>query len=170
MSTLRATVVTIALLLPAVTNAAIGTVTEQTGPTEIQRDKQSIPSEVNTGVEMNDAVVTAKAKVGITFEDQTKVEITEQSKLVIDDFVYDPNNGDAGKLGLKVALGTARYASGQIAKDNPQNVKIETPTATIAVRGTDFSMTVDEIGRSLVILLPSCPANYKNVEKFSTFL
>ena len=111
MSTLRAAVVTIALLLPAVTNAAIGTVTEQTGPTEIQRDKQSIPSEVNTGVEMNDAVVTAKAKVGITFEDQTKVEITEQSKLVIDDFVYDPNNGDAGKLGLKVALGTARYAS-----------------------------------------------------------
>ena len=53
-------------------------------------------------------------------------------------------------------MGTARYASGQIAKNNPQQVAIKTPTATIAVRGTDFSMTVDELGRSLVILLPSC--------------
>jgi len=158
-------VLTIILLLPQVTNAAVGTVTEQTGPTEIQRDKASIPSNVNSGVEMNDAVVTAKARVGITFEDDTKVEITEQSKLVIDDFVYDPAHGDAGKLGLKVAIGTARYASGQIAKDNPQSVKIETPTATIGVRGTDFSMTVDELGRSLIILLPSCPVGYKNIDK-----
>jgi hypothetical protein len=55
-----------------------------------------------------------------------------------------------------MALGTARYASGQIAKNNPQQVSIKTPTATIAVRGTDFSMTVDELGRSLVMLLPSC--------------
>jgi len=160
-----ALVLIITLALPAETKAAIGTVTEQTGPTEIQRDKESIPSAVNTGVEQNDAVVTAKARVGITFEDSTKVEITEQSKLVIDDFVYDPKNADASKLGLKVAIGTARYASGQIAKENPQSVKIETPTATIGVRGTDFSMTVDEIGRSLVILLPSCPVGYKNIEK-----
>jgi FecR protein len=167
MSTSRALGLITALLLLAATDcwAAIGTVTEQTGPTEIQRDKSSIPSTVNTGVEMNDAVVTAKAKVGITFQDDTKVEITEQSKMVIDEFVYDPSNADAGKLGLKVALGTARYASGQIAKDNPASVKIETPTATIGVRGTDFSMTVDELGRSLVILLPSCPVGYKNIER-----
>ena len=70
-------------------------------------------------------------------------------------FVYDNNKG-AGKLALRVALGTARYASGQIAKSNPQSVNIKTPTASIAVRGTDFSMTVDELGRSLVVLLPSC--------------
>jgi hypothetical protein len=57
-----------------------------------------------------------------------------------------------------MALGTARYASGQIAKNNPQQVAIKTPTANIAVRGTDFSMTVDELGRSLVMLLPSCDA------------
>jgi hypothetical protein len=93
----------------------------------------------------------------LTFEDHTTVKITEQSKLLIDDFVYDNNKG-TGKLALKVALGTARYASGQIAKSNPQSVNIQTPTASIAVRGTDFSMTVDELGRSLVVLLPSCDA------------
>ena len=106
---------------------------------------------------MSDTVVTAKSKVLLTFEDKTTVKITEQSKLLIDDFVYDPKKG-SGKLALKVALGTARYASGQIAKSNPQSVNIQTPTAAIAVRGTDFSMTVDELGRSLVMLLPSCDA------------
>ena len=107
---------------------------------------------------MNDSVSTARAKATLTFEDNTTVKLTEHSKIVIDDFVYDPKKG-AGKLGMKMALGTARYASGQIAKNNPQQVAIKTPTASIAVRGTDFSMTVDELGRSLVMLLPSCDAN-----------
>ena len=69
--------------------AAIGTVTEQSGPTEIQRDKKSIPSNVSSEVEMNDTVVTAKSKTRITFKDESLVEITEQSKLLIDDFVYE---------------------------------------------------------------------------------
>jgi hypothetical protein len=132
---------------------------------EIQRNKDVIESNTATEVEMQDAIITARSRAQITFQDNTKVQITEQSKLVIDDFVYDPNKSDAGKVGLRVALGTARYASGQIAKDNPQSVKVETPTATIGVRGTDFSMTVDELGRSLIILLPSCPVGWKSIER-----
>jgi hypothetical protein len=147
---------------------AIGKVLEQTGPTEIQRNKVSIPSDKDTGVEMNDAVVTANARVGIVFKDDSRVQITEQSKLVIDSFVYDDTKADAGKLGLKVAMGTARFASGQIAKHSPESIKIETPTATVGVRGTDFTMTVDELGRSMIILLPSCPTNYKNIERDCT--
>ncbi len=135
--------------------ATVGKVTEQTGPTEIVRNKNSISSKVGSGVEMNDTIVTAKAKAKLTFEDNTTVNITEQSKLVVDDFVYDPKKG-SGKLAMKVVMGTARYASGQIAKTNPQQVAVNTPTATVAVRGTDFSMTVDELGRSLIMLLPSC--------------
>jgi hypothetical protein len=153
-------IATLLLLISQTSLAAVGKITEQTGPTEIVRDKKSMPSAVNSGVEMNDTIVTAKAKAKLTFEDNTTVNITEQSKLVIDDFVYDPKKG-AGKVAMKVVLGTARYASGQIAKSNPQAVDIKTPTATVAVRGTDFSMTVDELGRSLIMLLPSCDAEKK---------
>lgn len=154
-----ATVLIIIFLLSKPINslAGVGKVTEQSGPTEILRNKKSIPSSVNTGVEMNDAISTARSKATLTFDDNTTVKITEQSKLIIDDFVYDPKKG-SGKLAINMALGTARYASGQIAKNNPQQVAIKTPTATIAVRGTDFSMTVDELGRSLIMLLPSCDA------------
>ena len=102
-----------------------------------------------------DTVETKNSTVDISFKDDTKVMIKENSKLLIDDFVFNPNQS-GGKLGLKVGFGTVRYASGQIAHANPQAVDIQTPTATIAVRGTDFNMTVDEIGRSLVVLVPSC--------------
>ena len=157
MPSLPATVLAIILTSLSLTNtwAGVGTVTEQTGPTEIVRDKKSIASNINTAVEMNDSISTARAKAQLTFEDKTTVKLNEHSKIVIDDFVYDAKKG-SGKLAINMALGTARYASGQIAKNNPQQVAIKTPTASIAVRGTDFSMTVDELGRSLIVLLPSC--------------
>jgi len=145
----------ISVLFSQTSWAGVGRVTEQTGPTEIVRNKKSSPSSVNTAVEMNDTVVTARAKARLEFVDKTTVNITEQSKITIDEFVYDPKAG-SGKLAMKMVQGTARYASGQIAKNSPQNVNVTTPTATVAVRGTDFSMTVDELGRSLVMLLPSC--------------
>lgn len=141
------------------TNAAVGKVTEQINtPPTIQRQNSTLTGSKGTSVEMNDAVRTQQGKVGITFEDDTKVQVNENSKLVIDDFVYDPKS-KSGKLGAKIALGTVRYASGQIAKNSPQNVALNTPAATVAVRGTDFTATVDELGSSTFILLPSCPSN-----------
>jgi hypothetical protein len=138
-------------------HAAIGKVTEQLNtPPSIQRANQTLSGAKGTGVEMNDSIKTQQGKVGITFEDDTRVQVNENSKLVIDDFVYDPKS-KAGKLGAKIALGTVRYASGQIAKNSPQNVALNTPTATISVRGTDFTASVDELGQSTIILLPSCP-------------
>ena len=115
------------------------------------------------GVEMEDAVKTSQGKVGITFADDTRVQVNENSKLVIDYFVYDPKNKGAGKLALNMASGTVRYASGAIAHNNPNKVAINTPTATIAVRGTDFTATVDELGASTIILLPSCSDKIKTL-------
>lgn len=152
------------LLWSQISFAAIGSITElQNNPASIQRKSQNLSGTKGTGIESLDVVKTTAGKAGITFEDDTRVQVNENSKLTIDDFVYDPNNKKAGKLAVKVALGTVRYASGQIAKNNPQQVAINTPTATIAVRGTDFTATVDELGRSTIILLPSCPHDYKDI-------
>lgn len=133
-----------------------GKLTEVTGPTQVSRASTKIEGKIDVGIEMDDTIETLKARAGITFEDGTRVQCTEFSKLVIDTFVYDPSTGK-GKLGMKATMGTVRYASGLIAKNNREEVKVKTPTASISVRGTDFSMTVDELGRSLVILLPSLP-------------
>jgi len=147
------------------TAATIGSITEQVNnPASIQRSKTTLNGTKGTALEMQDAVRTTQGKVGITFEDNTRVQITENSKLVIDDFVYDPNSKKGGKLAVNIALGTVRYASGQIAKNNPQAVAVNTPSATIGVRGTDFTAAVDELGRSTIVLLPSCPVGWKDIK------
>jgi hypothetical protein len=137
--------------------AGIGTVSDTKGVScAIERAKQKLSGEKGASIESMDTYVTGGCVSNITFKDDTKVKVTENSRLLIDDFVFDPKASDAGKLALKVGAGTVRYASGQIAKNNPQQVNIKTPTASVAVRGTDFTMTVDEAGGSLVVLLPSC--------------
>jgi len=142
------------LLLASSAWADIGSVTEATGTAVIKRGKDVIQVAKGTLIKTNDKVETKNGKVKIVFKDDTNVTVTESSSLVIDDFVYDPKSG-AGKLGLKAAAGTVRYVSGSIAKD-PKNVKINTPTAAIAVRGTDFVMAVSETGSSMIMLMPTC--------------
>ena len=137
--------------------AAIGTITEQQGPdAQLVRNQDKLVVGKGSELEMQDSIETANTKLNLTFEDNTKVAVTEQSKFIIDEFIYDPN-AKTGKLAMRVAMGTVRYASGGIAKNNRENVRLRTPTATISVRGTDFAMVVNEIGQSMVTLLPSCP-------------
>ena len=142
------------LLFPINSFAAVGKVEQSTGTAELLRSKDKLVVEKDLGIEMNDDVRTGNGVVRIGFDDKTKVKIEKHSKLVIDDFVYDSSSPSTSKLGLKVTLGTVKYASGLIAKNNKQAVAISTPTARIGVLGTSFSMTVDEVGKSLIILLP----------------
>ena len=134
--------------------AGIGSVTELSGSAQIKRGKETISVAKGAEIEMNDKIETKNGSLTIIFKDDTSVKVTEHSALVIDDFVYDPKSG-AGKLGLKAAAGTVRYASGKIAHNDPKSVNIKTPTASIAVRGTDFVMAENEIGSSMVILMPN---------------
>jgi hypothetical protein len=151
---MRIASVIIGLLMAGTSWADIGSVTEASGTAIIKRGKDTIQIVKGTEIKTNDKVETKNGKVKIVFKDDTNVTVTESSSLVIDDFVYDPKSG-AGKLGLKAAAGTVRYVSGSIAKD-PKNVKINTPTAAIAVRGTDFVMAVSETGASMIMLMPTC--------------
>ena len=139
-------------LIPAF--GEIGNVTSQTKAAQITRKGDKILTEVDTPVEMRDLIETLKGRANIKFVDDTKVSVTEYSKLLIDEFVYNPEK-KTGKLSLKAALGTIRYSSGKIAKNSRQNVKIKSPTASVSVRGTDFTMNVQEDGASSFLLLPS---------------
>jgi len=134
--------------------AEIGNVTSQTKAARITRKGDKILTEVNTPVEMRDLIETLKGRTNIKFIDDTKVSVTEYSKLLIDEFVYNPEK-KTGKLSLKAALGTIRYSSGKIAQNSGKNVKIKSPTASVSVRGTDFTMNVQEDGASSFLLLPS---------------
>ena len=89
----------------------------------------------------------------IQFTGDEQLDLTEHSLVFIDEVYYDPDPS-LSKMSIRMAQGTARFASGFGGKIKKSNINITTPTAQIAVQGTDFTTSIDEIGRSLVILLP----------------
>lgn len=131
---------------------AIGDITELKGYGQVLRD-EPYPAVLDFDINSYDDVRTRAGRIAITFLDDSIVRLTEHSQLLIDEYIYDPNPSNT-KMALKFASGTIRFVSGSVSKIDKKNISLKTPTADIAVRGTDFTCTVDETGRSLVILLP----------------
>ena len=133
-------------------DASIGSVTELKGTGRIVRD---IPYDaaLSFDIESYDNVETSNGRIGITFLNDSQVRLTEHSQLVIDEFIYDPDPSKS-KMALQFASGTARFITGKLNNINKENIAISTPSANVSIRGTDFTITVNEIGESLIILLP----------------
>ena len=148
-------VLSVFLTVESAVAANIGTVTTLDGSGVIKRDSNVVGDSVGVEIQQMDVAETTKGRMQIDFVDETRLDVIDNSRVVIDEFVYDPNTGK-GSLDIRASLGAVRYASGQIAKNSRQKVRLRTPTATISVRGTDFNMLVNEIGESYVTLLPSC--------------
>ena len=131
----------------------IGEIVEQTGIGNIIREGVNIPSTNLPSVNLYDEAETGNGRMLIEFLDQEELALTEHTLVFIDEVYYDPNP-DLSKMSMRMVMGTARFASGKLGKMNKSNIAISTPTANIAINGTDFTTTIDELGRSLIILLP----------------
>ena len=144
------------IFLPLAAQAQVGSIIELRGIGEVVRQDTiaSLTAELELGIASYDDVRTGAGRLAISFLDDSILRLTEHSKIVIDDFVFDPDPSKS-RLALNMASGTARFLTGALGRINRKNISIRTPTATIAIRGTDFTTTVDELGRSLVILLPN---------------
>lgn len=131
----------------------VGNISELNGSAQVVRD-QPYSAELAFNIQQNDRAVTTNGRMAITFLDDSKVKLTEHSQLTIDEYIFDPNPSNS-KMAISFGLGTARFITGALNKIDKQNIDLKTPTANIAIRGTDFTVTVDETGRSLLILLPN---------------
>ena len=134
----------------------IGNIIEHKGSASITREAGATLKVSDTQVPdivMNDTAETENGRMLIEFLDEAELSLTENTKVFIDRVYYDPDPSKS-KMAMRMAMGTARFASGRLGMVNKNNIDIQTPTATISVRGTDFTTTIDELGRSLVILLP----------------
>jgi Ca2+-binding RTX toxin-like protein len=79
--------------------------------------------------------VSDQSSVGVIFADETTMALGSGAQMVIDEMVYDPN-GDSGSLAVSVADGVFSFVSGQISKIQDEGMVINTPVATIGIRGT----------------------------------
>ena len=132
----------------------VGDITEHTGSGGITRQSDKFPTALGVGVEMSDHIVTANGRIKMTFLDDTILRLTEHTEVTIDEYYYDPKQKASSRMVMNFVSGTARFATGSLGLVPRENIIINTPTAVIGIRGTDFTASVDELGRSLVILLP----------------
>ena len=122
---MRTFVLALLLTFTSLSWAGIGVVSDAKGAAcSIERAKQKLSGNKGESIESMDTYVTGSCSANITFKDDTKVKVTENSKLLIDDFVFDAKKSDAGKLAIKVAMGTVRYASGQVAKKDRKSTRL----------------------------------------------
>ena len=141
------------LLVGSVYADSIGDIVESTGVGKIVRQQENISNLNNLPIQLNDVAETAMGSMLIKFLDNAELSLKEHSEVLIDEIYYDPDP-NLSKMSMKFTMGTARFASGSLGLVNKANIDIQTPTATIGIRGTDFTTTIDELGRSLIVLLP----------------
>ena len=131
----------------------IGDIVESTGIGQILRNNSVVENNVGTNIQLYDEAETVNGRMKIEFLDAEELDLIEHTLVYIDEVYYDPNPS-LSKMSLRMVQGTARFASGKGNKIKKANIDISTPTAQIAINGTDFTTTIDELGRTLVILLP----------------
>ena len=153
----RINTLAILLLMTGTVYAAdpIGGIIEQSGVqgSIVRLTGEEIDAKIEEEIVSYDEIETTNGRLKIQFIDETQVSLTEHTYMEIDEYVYDPDPSKS-KMAMNFVQGTARFATGGLGLVPKENIVIQTPTATIGVRGTDFTTTVDELGRSLVILLP----------------
>jgi hypothetical protein len=121
----------------------IGIMKSLSGEVMIARGSSIIKAEPNLKLLKGDVVQTgAKSKAGMILEDDTVISIGPDSRIALEDFVFQPNEKKLSFI-ARVLQGTASYISGQIAKLAPDRVHLETPQATIGIRGTHVLLQVD---------------------------
>ncbi len=115
---------------------AIGKITTAQGTITIQRADQTIQLTEGEFIYLDDVITAGQTAVGIAFADETTMSVDPNSTMVIDDFVYDPENPTTGSMNANILEGNFSFVSGQIAKAGNDAMKVTTPVLTIGVRGT----------------------------------
>ena len=123
------------ILLPAFVFADIGSISEIKGNGEILRKDQpdKLLAELALNIFSNDDVRTGNGRIAIQFIDDSVIRLTEHSKIVIDEYIFDPNP-EKSTLSLNFVKGTGRFVTGKLKRIKKENIKIRTNSATIGIR------------------------------------
>lgn len=125
---------------------AIGTVTRMDGEVFVTHaDGTRVRLQSGDEVYQGDVLETGTdGAVGITFVDNTEMSLGSRGRMVLDEMIYDPDGGD-GSSQFSLVSGAFSFVSGQIAKNGPDAMQVNTPVATIGIRGTKGVIKVETV-------------------------
>ncbi len=135
--------------------ADVGSIAELRGIGDVIRQNTTDPllAELALGIMSYDRVRTGNGRMAIEFEDASVLKLTEQSQIVVTEYVYKQGSKD-NKLSLNLVSGTSRFITSKLNRIAKENIKLTTPSATIGVLGTEFLVSVSVLGESTIINLP----------------
>ena len=126
------------LLVPPVGATEIGQIKVAKGAVSVERNGQALAGSVGLRLEAADVVRTgADGSAGITMSDNSLLSLGPNSVLALDRFDYEPTTSE-GRFDAQLQRGTLAVVSGRLAKQSPQAMTVRTPSAALAVRGTEF--------------------------------
>jgi len=118
--------------------ANIGSIMAIKGSVDIKRENSSLSATNGMIILEGDEIVTQKkSRVQVMLKDDTVITIGSSSSFSFLEFMFDKSK--KSKIAMKANRGFFRSVTGKIAKVAPERFKIVTVTATIGIRGTDFS-------------------------------
>lgn len=127
--------------------AATGTVSiERANAVVVQASTAGPDGQTRVGdvVYQGDVVKTgADGRIGINFADGSSFNLSNNARMALDEFVYDPN-GKANSTFFNLTNGTMTFVAGSIAKNG--DMKVDTPVATMGIRGTTPHVEVSNDG------------------------
>lgn len=137
-------------LAPAPTRAdddsgSAGVVKTVRGQAWIERGERSEAAAPGTRVHAGSVIRTGDgdSAVGVALKDDTLISLGPGAELRLDEFRFAPASG-ALALVVRIARGSLEFVSGAIARLRPEAVLVNTPTASLGVRGTRFLVRIDE--------------------------
>ncbi len=120
---------------------AIGRVAVVTGSATVVRNGVAIALNVGDAILKNDVVQTGSgSKLGITFTDGTTFALNANARMVINEFVYDPNGTHNSAL-LNLVQGSIQFVAGKVAHTG--DMRVSTPVATMGIRGTAVNVDIN---------------------------
>jgi len=126
----------------ATADEPIGNVVTLVGSATVTRNNTATPLKLKDDILLNDVVQTAAdSKLGITFNDATTFNLSANSTITIDNYVYQDGGKDNAGI-FDIAKGTIAFVAAAVAKSG--DMKITTPTATMGIRGTTGVIEVPE--------------------------
>ena len=153
-------IILILILLPNFANANtsnfIGVVGAAIGEIKNQNNESLVDG---SKIFFGDTIISKeKSNAQILFLDQTVLTLGEDTELTIDEFIYDPKSHE-GSFISNVKSGTVKFITGQISKQNPDNLEVKVPSGVLGARGTEFIVLSENENKSTVVLLGPGPEN-----------
>lgn len=132
----------------------VGAVEEVKGHATVTRADGTVETiAIGTPIYQGDVIQTdAQGAVNITFIDETSMAVSENARFAIDQYTFDPET-ESGTTNFSVLRGLFVFTSGLIGRDDPDDVKIDTPVGSIGIRGTIIAGQIDPSGESNITVL-----------------